>query len=228
MTQELFISDMCSTYKSKDNEDLNTAFYAQISTFAGKCKEINLEEVNDYIVRKHSYSTPFKLSLAYKFAEKKGFMVEVDKQVKKRKPVWWTCKQCGVNYSKSAKACPECKNIYASISTGDLLPDNFVDVKEDCSYCNIYLEIERNENWNTAIDCEQYGRKQDASCQFCQCKECCRQMMMYSADHAGTIEKYKSGELAQPWLTDVKPLNETVKEMVDKMKKGVDVINIMR
>lgn len=228
MTKETFITDMVSTYKSKDNEDLNTAFYAQISTFAGKCKEIHLEQVNDYIVRKHSYSTPFKLSLAYKFAEKNDYMIETEAIVKRREPIWLTCNKCGSHYSKSGRACPKCKNIYATISTGEHLPDGFIDVKEDCSYCIIYPDIEKNEKWNTAINCEMYGKKQDPSCNFCQCKECCRQMMMYRADHVGTIEKYKSGELAQPWLTDVKPLNETVKQMVKDMKKGVDINNIMR
>lgn len=227
MTKEIFISDMVSTYKSKDNEDLNTAFYAQIRTFAGKCKEIHLEEVNDYIVRKHSYSTPFKLSLAYKFAEKNNFMIEVEKKVRKRDPVWLKCDSCGACYSKVSRSCPECNNLKSSVQTNEVLPDNYIDAKEDCYYCTIYADIKQNGKWMTAIDCEQYGKKQDPSCGLCQCKECCRQMMMYRADPSGTTIKYKSGELAQPWLTFVKPLNETVKEMVEKMKKGVDVNNTM-
>jgi len=226
MTKEIFISDMVSTYKSKD-EDVNSAFYAQISTFAGKCKEPNLSDVYDHIVRKHKFNTPFKLYLAYDFAEKNNFMIEVEKKNKKRAPVWLKCDKCGSCYSKLGRACPECGNLISSIQTDEILPDNYIDVKEDCLYCTIYGDIKKNGDWMTAINCEQYGKKQDQSCGFCQCKECCRQMMMYRADPQGTTQKYKSGELAQPWLTFVKPLNETVKEMVDKMKKGVNVNNTM-
>jgi len=44
-------------------------------------------------------------------------------------------------------------------------------------------------------------------------------MMMYRADKRGTIEKYRSGELAQPWLFEVVPLNETVKQMIADMTR---------
>jgi hypothetical protein len=227
MTKEIFISDMVSTYKSKD-EDVNKAFYAQICTFAGKCKETHLEEVNDHIVKKHKFNTPFKLYLAYDFAEKSGYMIEVEKKGKKRNPIWLTCVKCGCNYSKSGRACPNCKNTASTLSTGEHLPDKYMDIKEDCSNCTIYPDIKENRTWETAINCEQYGKRQDAGCNYCQCKECCRQMMMYRVGHSGTIDKYRTGELGQPWLTDVKPINETVKEMVKNMKKGVDINNVMR
>ena len=226
MTKEEFITDLFSTYKSKD-EDLNKAFYAQLTSFANKCKEPDLEEVNDYIVKKHDFPSPFKLSLAYKYAEKKGFMIEREKVKRKRDPIWLKCIKCGAKYSKHGKICPKCREPLAIISTGQHLPEGFVDVKEDCAYCTIYPNIEKNTNWNTAINCELYGKKQDAGCNFCQCKECCRQMMMFRADRAGTVAKYRTGELGQPWLTSVKPLNETVEKMVKDMKKGVDVYNIL-
>lgn len=225
--KETFITDMVSTYKSKD-EEVNKAFYAQLSTFANKCKENHLQDVYDHIVRKHKFNTPFKLYLAYDFAEKKGFMIEAEKKQKQRAPIWLTCSHCKTNYSKSGRVCPKCGNPHPTISTNEVLPEEHIDVKEDCSYCKIYPEIKKNKNWMTSIRCNLYGKKQDPSCSRCQCRECCRQMMMYRADKAGTTMMYKTGELAQPWLTYVKPINETVKEMVAKMKKGVDVNNVMR
>jgi len=213
MRQEDFIFNLTTKFKDKKDEDRNKLFGEDLGTFCNKCMEIHLQDVYNWISINHQYSTPFNLFKIYDYAKKKHYLKEGEKRERKEK-TWLTCVKCGTHYSVIGRGCPNCREKHATIFQADQYPENYIRVYEDCYYCTIYPEIKKHEKWITYVDCGDYGKKQDKMCKNCQCLQCCTQMKEYYLDPRGTIEKYRTGELAQPWLMHVDPLNETVRQMV--------------
>lgn len=217
MIAEDFISGLTSRYRDKNDQERNKAFFEDLMTFTNKCPENHLKDVYDWIRVNHKYSTPFLLYKIYNYAVEQGY---IEKKSQRKKVVsWLTCVKCGTHYSMVGRGCPNqrCKEKKATTSHGEYYPENMVEVTEDCYYCTIYPEIKKNKKWITFEGCPDFGKvqRQAEICGICQCKDCCKQMMMYHADPKGTTEKYKSGELGLPWIIEVDSLKET-SELMNK------------
>ena len=217
MYKEDFVLKLSSKFKAKNDDNRNDGFRDDLELFSSICPENYLQDVYNWISLTHKYSAPFLLSKIYDYAKDQGY---INKAKVNKTPTWNTCLKCGCHYSVAGRCCPKCRHIKASISTGETYPDSYINVSEDCYYCTIFPEIKKNPKWMTFKDCGMYGVKQDPTCKPCQCSECCDQMRMYNQDQRGTIEKYRTGELSQPWLFEVDPLNETAKQMLKHMRKS--------
>jgi len=217
ISSEDFISLLSAKFRAKDDDERNRAFVDDLFYFTSKCPEQHLEDVFRWVSINHKYSTPFQLYKIYDYAEEQGYISKQKQQ--DHKVSWFTCVSCGTHYSTRGRMCPRCREKKATVWKSDVYPESFVDVKEDCAYCTIYPEIKKNPKWMTFKDCGDYGVKQTPECRPCQCRECCKQMMLYNADPRQAIEKYHTGELAQPWLYSVDPLNKTVELMVKDIDK---------
>jgi len=217
MIAENFISNLTAKFRSKE-EDENRIFFSDLSSFVDACKPDALQDIYNAITREHTFQTIPRMGKFWKIAEKGKFL----KLKEQKAAIYWNiCKSCGAVYSKQGRGCPRCRSTASLLQTGEMLPDNIIDVQEDCFYCTIYPEsIKRsNERKQFFQGCGDYGIKQDAKCSICLCKECCTQMMKYNSDPKGTTEQYKSTELAQPWIVEVQPLNQTVSEMIQDMAR---------
>lgn len=212
MIVEDFISNLTAKFRSK-NEEENHVFFSDLSSFVNAVRPETLQDIYNLITMDHTFQTIPRMGKFWKIAKAEKFMIVKDQ---KYNPYWNMCGDCKTNYSKTGRGCPKCRSTVATIVTGEILPEDLIEVQEDCFYCTIYPESVKKSNDRKLYfhGCNDYGKKQDAQCSACQCKECCRQMMMYNADPKGTTEMYKSTELAQPWIKEVQPLNETVKQMV--------------
>jgi hypothetical protein len=209
-----FIDKMLGRFQRKDGAN-RESIISQLDVFCGKCPEIHYQEIYEFSVQNLKF---FNINKIFDYAKLKGF---VDAKNHTENVIYWrVCKKCKTEYSKHGRGCPRCRSTESTIKTGESIPDNVIDAREDCFYCEIYKESVKkcNDKKMYFQGCGDYGIKQDAKCSACQCRECCRQMMMHNADSRGSIEKYQSTELAQPWIIDVPPLNDTVKQMIEDIK----------
>jgi hypothetical protein len=227
MIKENFISSIIAKFRApKDCEDpdgANRIFFKDVSDFADKCKPERLQDAYQFITQNHDYPTHFPMAFLYKRAKKEKWLAE---KPKIKKVVWNVCNNCGVKYSIVGRGCPKCRSHSSILATPNdsdpnILPDDIIEVQEDCYYCTNYSETIKKENERKLYfqGCHEYGKKQDAQCSACECRECCRQMMMYNADPKGTTEKYKTTHLSQPWIKECEPLNETADMMLKHMRK---------
>ncbi len=213
MTDLDFIDKMLTRFQKKDGSN-RESIMDNLDVFCKKCVDTHYQDVYEHAIQNMKY---FNINKLFEFARNKNFVDAKDSGVS---VVYWNeCKNCGRQYTKQGRGCPKCRCTVSIIKTGDYLPENIIDVQEDCFYCTIYPESVKKENERKLYftGCTQFGIKQDAQCSACECKECCRQMMQYNADPKGTTEKYKTTELGQPWIIPVAPLNETVKAMIEDM-----------
>ncbi len=216
MDKESFVADMTMGYAPKKDEDKKNDYVNKINVLASMCPDENLQQLYNFAVSSEGYPSIKKM---FQFGREQGFIQE-KKRDTENIVYWNVCKNCGCNYSKTGRGCPRCRKIPATIKAADVLPQNIVEVQEDCFYCaDIYKESVKEENSRKIYfqGCNDYGKKQDNMCNSCQCQECCKQMIAYNCDYRGTIEKYNTTELAQPWLIKAPPLNETVKAIVDSI-----------
>lgn len=213
------IKDKDSEGMIADKKEEKDLFFRNLNSFCDACLETNLQAVYNHIIKTHEFSTVPKMALFWKYAEKNDF---IKKNPVKRNPIWNICLSCGCKYSWKGRGCPKCRSFRASIGMGETLPNDLIEVQEDCFYCTIYPESVKKHNNKKMYfqSCGDFGRKQDAACSACQCKECCRQMMMYNSDPKGTIEKYSTTELAQPWLIESPELSKTAQDMLDHMTRN--------
>ncbi len=218
MIVEDFVFNLTTKFKDKKDEERNKIFADDLATFTNQCKETNLQDVYNYITVNHKFSTPFQVAKIYSYAKDKKYMVE---SVKKESSViwWYQCTSCKIEYSKEGRGCPKCRSHNHIIKTGESAPNNMVLVHEDCYYCTIYPESVKKSNEKKAYGatCHTHGTidNQDRVCGKCECLECCKQMNMYNIDPKGTVEKYKTTELAQPWLMPVPKLDKTAQDMLN-------------
>ena len=217
MLLEDFIFNITTKYRSK-SDDENKVFFTDLSSFADQCKPDSFQSIYNHITQVHDYQTIPRMAKFWKFAKEQKLLTE---KQEKSNPYWNVCTNCKAEYSKQGRGCPKCRCTTAIIKTSETLPEGLIEVQEDCFYCPIYNESVKKENNRKQYftNCHEYGGKQDKHCSACQCRECCDQMRQYNNYPRETIEKYHTGELGQPWLREVQPLNETVKQMVDDMKK---------
>lgn len=237
MTQIEFVSQLVVKFAPKikdtdsdgvklDKKEEKDQFFNDLNSFSSECLHDRLQDVFNFVSRHHEYNTIPKMAMFWKYANKCKIIKKKDKR---RDPIWNVCTNCGVKYSKLGRGCPECRKVKAFIDTTETVPEDLINVQEDCFYCiDIYPETLKKGMKLSGPDCGDYGKKITPHCKDCICKECCKQMILYNSNPELTTLKYKTTELAQPWLTDVKPLNETLKQMVKDMKKGVEINNIMR
>jgi hypothetical protein len=221
MIVEEFISKLASKFKDKKDNVRNETFREDLLLFVNACPERYLLDVYRWVSLNHKYSTPFLLSKIYDYAKKAGYIEDR----KKESALYWHKCECGVEYSKEGRGCPKCRSHKSKLITGDSAPNNMILVHEDCYYCTIYPESVKSTNNKKVYGgtCSQYGtiNNQDRVCGNCECKECCVQMNAYNVDPNGTVEKYRTTELAQPWLMPCEALNETAQKMFDHMtRKG--------
>jgi len=218
MIAEDFISKLVSKFKDKKDDERNAVFKDDLIIFVNACPEMHLLDVYRWVSLDHKYSTPFLLSKIYDYAKKMNY---INTKRVESKNYWLKCK-CGGTYSKEGRGCPKCRSHVSFMRTGEAAPQDMVLVHEDCFYCTIYPEsVKRiNEKKCYGATCSQHGTIENVDkCGKCECKECCRQMFMYNRDPKGTIEKYKTTELGQPWLMGFEPLDETLKHMLKKMRE---------
>ncbi len=220
MTEENFIFKLTTKFKSK-NEDENILFFNDLSSFIDACWPDNCQDIYNHVTKTHKYQTIPRMAMFWKYAGDNKML----KPKEKEKIVsWYKCTACGTEYSKEGKGCPnqKCRSPKYTLSIGDSAPNSLVLVHEDCYYCTIYPESikKSNERKCYGADCSQHGTKAKNKCGKCECYECCDQMFMYNSDPNGTIEKYKSTELAQPWLMECETLPETAQAMLDNMLRN--------
>ncbi len=217
MTTEDFVFNLSSKYRSK-NDDENRVFSSDLQDFTDQCKHDALQSIYNHITQVHDFQTIPRMAKFWKFARQEKLLIE--KEVK-HNPYWNVCTNCKTEYSMQGRGCPKCRCTTAIIKTGETLPEGLIEVQEDCFYCEIYTESVKKENVRKLYftGCQDYGIKHTPQCSACCCKECCTQMMMYNADPRGTTEKYKTTELAQPWIKKVDKLDDTAKAMMDNILK---------
>ncbi|MCP4393222.1 MAG: hypothetical protein GY804_02990 [Alphaproteobacteria bacterium] len=215
MTIEDFIGNLTAKFRSKEDRE-NQVFFTDLSSFVDAVRPETLQDIYNMITQDHTFQTIPRMGKFWKIAKREKFLLEKER---KQEPYWNECKSCGAKYTKQGRGCPKCRCTVSIIKTGDLLPENIIDVQEDCFYCTIYPESVKkaNERKLYFTGCTQFGIKQDAQCSACECKECCRQMMQYNADPKGTTDLYRTTELGQPWIYYVDPLNKTVEAMIADM-----------
>lgn len=215
MTVEDFISNLTAKFRSKEDQE-NRVFFSDLSSFVDSVKPDCLQDIYNQITMEHTFATIPRMAKFWKIARKGKFLLLKPVVMN---PYWNVCINCKTIYSKHGRGCPKCRCTSASIESGETLPEKIVEVQEDCFYCSIYTESVKKENERKLYftGCVDYGIKQNAQCTACNCKECCRQMMMYNADPVGTTEKYKTTELAQPWIRECPELPDTAQKMIDHM-----------
>ena len=201
-----------------DKKQEKDQFFNDLNSFSAECISDKLQDVYNFVNRNHEYNTIPKMAMFWKYANKCGIIKKKDKR---RDPIWNVCTKCGVKYSKLGRGCPECRCITATIDTEETVPADLVNVQEDCFYCpDIYPETLKDPMRLSGPNCGDYGKKMTPHCVECICRECCKQMIMYNSNQQMTTEKYKSTELAQPWITESKPLDKTLKKMLKDMKQN--------
>jgi len=217
-----FINKMLTRYQRRDGSN-REELISYLDVFCKKCPEQHYNDIYEHCIQHEKY---FNINKIFDYARSKNYVSE--KQSESNVVYWNICNNCNTKYSKHGRGCPKCKSPYARLETDETLPDTIIEVQEDCYYCTIYKESVKKENERKLYfqGCNDYGKKQDAQCKACECQECCRQMMMYNADPKGTTSKYKTTELAQPWIAEAPPLGETVKQMVDDIKKNPSELEI--
>lgn len=180
----------------------------------------DIQNLIEHFFDNYEYQNPPKWAWFNKAAYKIGIQ-----RKEKKLPSWWKCQDCGTEYSIQGRKCPKCRSPKAIGVKGESMPTDLIIVQEDCAYCTIFDESRKKENDKLyfGYGCNDYGVVQrGCTPRKCQCHECCRQMMLYNSDPRGTVEKYRTGELAQPWLYEVDPINETIRNMVnDIARRGI-------
>ncbi len=222
MTVEDFIFNITNKFVSKNDHE-NKIFYTDILNFVDSCLSSSYQDIYNHITMTHKYQTIPRMAMLWKYAKDNDLL----KQKEKDEIVnWCKCTNCGTEYSKEGKGCPnqKCKSPEYTRCIGESAPNSMVLVHEDCYYCTIYPESikKSNEKKCYGADCSKHGtmRNPKLNCGKCECEECCKQVFMFNEDPKGTIEKYRTTELAQPWLKETQALPEIAQAMLDDMLRN--------